>query len=77
MYSGVIFGLLALIAGLLYRARLKRVTGEGRTALSDELLRQIEETGTIAVDEPLDIEEIQAEEARFWEDRPWEDTDEW
>ena len=77
MYSAAFIGVLALVAGLVYRARLKRVVGERPPALSDELLRQIEETGSVELEEPLDIAEIQEEEARFWEDRPWEETDEW
>jgi hypothetical protein len=45
--------------------------------LTDDMVRQIEERGHIDVDEPLDLEEIQDEEARFWEEQPWEETDEY
>lgn len=72
--AGLALGGLALTASLAYRARLNRATG-GRE-LSDEMVRQIEESGWVEVDEPLDHEEIQEEEARFWEE-PWEEPDEW
>ncbi|HSJ23827.1 MAG TPA: hypothetical protein VK929_04015 [Longimicrobiales bacterium] len=73
---GLALGGLALTASLVFRARLNRVVGSRETALSDEMVRQIEESGWVEVDEPLDYEEIQEEEARFWEE-PWEEPDEW
>jgi hypothetical protein len=44
-------------------------------SLTDDMVRQIEENGYIDVDEPLDLQEIQDEEERFWEEAPWEDDD--
>jgi hypothetical protein len=41
------------------------------------MVRQIEEAGYIDVEEPLDLAEIQDEEERFWEEQPWEETDEY
>jgi hypothetical protein len=76
MYIAILSGLLALVAGFLYRSRLNRVVGERQAALSDDMVRQIEESGWVEVDEPLDYEEIQQEEARFWEE-PWDEPDEW
>jgi hypothetical protein len=76
VYYGVILGLLALAAGLLYRSRLLRVTGRRTPALTDDLVREIEERGRIELDEPLDIDQIQQEEARFWEET-WDEPDEW
>jgi hypothetical protein len=76
MYYGLIAGLLALAAGLVYRSRLARVVGSREPLLDDDLIRQIEESGWVEVDEPLDLEEIQEEEARFWEE-PWDEPDEW
>jgi len=60
----------------MYRARRLRALRTPRT-LTDDMVRQIEESGHIDVDEPLDLEEIQDEEARFWEEQPWEETDEY
>lgn len=60
----------------MYRARRLRTLRTPRT-LTDDMVRQIEESGHIDVDEPLDLEEIQDEEARFWEEQPWEETDEY
>lgn len=60
----------------MYHARVRWMSGTSRT-LTDEMVRQIEESGYVDVDEPLDLEEIQEEEARFWEEQPWEETDEY
>jgi hypothetical protein len=76
VYFGVLIGILALTGGLLYRSRLVRATGSSEPVLSDDMVRQIEHSGWIEVDEPLDLQEIQEEEARFWEE-PWDEPDEW
>jgi hypothetical protein len=76
VYFGVLLGLLALAAGLVYRSRLTRVIRSGDPVLTDEMVRQIEERGRIDVEEPLDLSQIQEEEARFWEE-PWDEPDEW
>jgi hypothetical protein len=76
VYFGILLGIIALAAGLVYRSRLARAIGSPERVLSDDLVRQIEENGYIEVDEPLDIEEIQEEEARFWEEQ-WDEPDEW
>jgi hypothetical protein len=44
--------------------------------LTDDMIRQIEERGRVELDEPLDLGQIQEEEARFWEEH-WDDPDEW
>jgi hypothetical protein len=44
--------------------------------LTDDMIRQIEERGRVELDEPLDLDQIQEEEARFWEEH-WDDPDEW
>lgn len=79
-YLGIFFGLLALLAvivSLLKRIRLTRSISAARPLLTDELVQQIESAGYIDFDEPLDLDQIQEEEARFWEDRPWEESEEW
>lgn len=77
--SGIGFVLagLAFIAGLVFRSRIRRLRAEEATTLNDAMIRQIEENGWVDVDEPLDHDTIQEEEARFWEEEPWEEADEW
>jgi hypothetical protein len=72
----VLLGVLAFAAGLVYRSRLTRVIRSGEPVLTDDMVRQIEEQGRVDVDEPLDLEQIQDEEARFWEEQ-WDEPDEW
>jgi hypothetical protein len=76
VYFGLLLGILALAGGLYYRSRQADVVARGGPTLSDDMLRQIEESGYIELDEPLDLEEIEEEEARFWEE-PWDEPDEW
>jgi hypothetical protein len=75
MYAGILLGLVALVGGLLYRSRLVRAIGGDGPALTDDLVRQIEDTGFIEFDDPLDLNEIQEEEARFWEEH-WDEPEE-
>lgn len=76
MVYGVLLGVLTLAAGVIFRSRVSRVIGRSDRVVTDELVRQIEESGRIEVDEPLDLDQIQEEEARFWEE-PWDEADEW
>lgn len=69
-------GMLALI-GVLYGARwLRRVPDLSAPALTDDMVRQIEESGFVELDEPLDLEQIQDEETRFWNEASWEEPEE-
>ena len=54
---------LVVVAGVEYRRRLRRVRDRG---LSDAAIRQIEASGRVEVDEPLDLQEAAHEEERFW-----------
>lgn len=72
----ILLGMLAIAGAVVYRARGQRA-GITKRALTDDMVRQIEETGYIDVDEPLDLEQIQDEEARFWEEQPWEEPEEY
>ncbi|MGH7448515.1 MAG: hypothetical protein ACREK1_09605 [Longimicrobiales bacterium] len=72
----ILFGMLVIAGAVVYRARGQRA-GITKRALTDDMVRQIEETGYIDVDEPLDLEQIQDEEARFWEEQPWEEPEEY
>jgi hypothetical protein len=74
---GLLLAGLVLVAGAMYRGRVRRLRAEEATTLNDALVRQIEEQGFVDVDDPLDHQTIQEEEARFWEDEPWEESEEW
>jgi hypothetical protein len=76
VFGAILSGLLVLIAGLAWQARRQRVGELFAQSLTDDMVRQIEDAGYIEVDEPLDLEEIQEEEERFWEEAPWEEPDE-
>lgn len=76
MFIATTLALFALAGGLLYRARWYRTPGITAPALTDAMVRQIEESGSVEYDDPLDLEQIHEEEARFWDERPWEETDE-
>ncbi|HEX9885757.1 MAG TPA: hypothetical protein VGA70_04680 [Longimicrobiales bacterium] len=73
----IVLGTLALAGWSRRRFR----PGSGRSdgpALDDDAIRRIVEEGVIRADgeEPLDLEEIEEEERRFWEE-DWEETEEW
>lgn len=76
MLVAIVVGIVALTAGLVYQARRQRSSALFAQGLTDDLVRQIEEHGSIDVDDPLDLQEIQEEEERFWEEAPWEDPEE-
>ncbi|MEX2465382.1 MAG: hypothetical protein WD995_00645 [Gemmatimonadota bacterium] len=72
------FGALAVLGGLAVRRRVARSRARDRHALDDDAVRRIVDTGRFSVDEdpPLDIEEIEEAEDRFWSetwDQPEED----
>ena len=71
----LLFALLAIAGGLLARRRLRR--DRGPTPVTDELVRQIEDSGRIETTEPepLDLGEIGAEEDAFWE-QTWDEPEE-
>jgi len=73
--TGILFALLACAAGYLYRRRLKRNVNT-TSILNDDAIQHIETAGWIEVDEPMDLEQIREEEARFWEESAWEEPDE-
>jgi hypothetical protein len=71
---GILMALLVAAAGLLYWRRLERLRPED-TRLTDDLIRRIEREGRIELDEPLDWEEIRAEEEEFWRET-WDEPEE-
>jgi hypothetical protein len=70
--------LLAAAGGWLVRRRIERST-EAESSLDNDVIRSIETHGYVEVedDEPLDMDDIQDEEERFWEDETWEEKEEW
>jgi hypothetical protein len=68
---------LALLAGIRLRARL-RAHVDRRPVLSDDDVRRIVETGLFVSDEdpPLDLDRVQEEERRFWEEAEWDEAQE-
>lgn len=54
---------LVVVGWMGYRRRLQEVKERG---LSNGAIRQIEASGRVEMDEPLDLEEAAEEEDRFW-----------
>ncbi len=54
---------LVAVAGIGYRRRLGNLEGNG---LSESAIRQIEASGRMETDDPLDLGEAAEEEERFW-----------
>lgn len=67
VFIAIFLGMLAFAGALVYRARWPQASLSA-PILTDDMVRQIEQAGYIDLDEPLDLEQIQDEEARFWED---------
>ena len=70
---------LTIAAGVSLRARRVRQLGAGRALIDDAAIDQIIEHGEIWVDddEPLDLDEIDDEEERFWSESWDEPQGEW
>jgi hypothetical protein len=71
---GWLFGVgavLVVAAWIGSRRRLKRLSD---SELSDADLRRIEASGWVERDEPLDLEEAEEEEERFWGET-WDEPD--
>lgn len=70
---------LAILAGVSLRARRQDVIGWVRPVLDDAAIEQIIDHGEIWVDEdePLDLDEIDDEEQRFWSESWDEPQGEW
>jgi hypothetical protein len=69
---------LVFVAGLSLRNRLRERLATREPRVDDEAVRAILETGRLVTDEdePLDWEEIEEEERRFWSES-WDEPDEW
>ena len=72
--------LVALVAasGLRIRARLLQHRGSSTPVVDDEAVRRILQEGVLETDAdaPLDLDEIENEERRFWSER-WDEPEEW
>jgi len=64
---------LAIVGGALYVLRRRRRRWH---QVTDALIEQIVEVGTVELDDPLDLEDIAEEEARFWDEERWDEADE-
>ncbi len=74
--AGLMAGLLLVLAVVWLRDR--RSEREGwRGRLTDHDIRAIEKEGRVEIEDPLDIDHIRDEEARFWEESSWDEPDEW
>lgn len=70
--------LLVFVAGVSLRSRLRERLAAEEPRVDDDAVKRILETGRLVTDddEPLDWEEIEEEERRFWSER-WDEPDEW
>jgi len=77
LLSAFLVGLVAA-SGLRLRARLLRRPGGTGPVVDDEAVRRILEEGVLEVDvePPLDLDEIEDEERRFWSEH-WDEPEEW
>jgi hypothetical protein len=76
MFLSLVVAGLAMLAGLRF-LKLRADRANGSTRLTDDLIRRIEEEGSLELeeDEPLDLAQIDEEEARFWEEERWDEAD--
>ncbi len=71
--SAVLLGAVLAYAWWRRRRTLRERVGSQELRVDDDAIRRIESSGRLAApgDEPLDLEEIEEEERRFWEDEDW------
>jgi hypothetical protein len=69
---------LVVVSFVSLRTRLRRRLEQKRPRVDDDAIRRIVQTGRLASeeDEPLDMEEIEEEERRFWSES-WDEPEEW
>ena len=73
---GPVFLILTLVvagAAVLNRRRIRDYI-EGST-LDDDMIRRIEQDGSVDLDDPIDMDEVRLEEERFWSET-WDVPDE-
>ncbi len=69
---------LVVASGIQLRMRMRRRLHRARPLIDDAAVRAIVERGVLTTDEdePLDYDEIDEEERRFWSES-WDEPDEW
>ncbi len=74
----VVLVALTVAAGWSLYVRRRKLVAAQVPSLDDEAIRTILQTGELYVDddEPLDLEEIEEEEERFWSET-WDEPDDW
>lgn len=71
-------GMLAVVGGAVVRRKLGASLEDAEPAVDDDAVRRILETGTLTLDQepPLDMDEIEEEEERFWSET-WDEPEDW
>jgi len=69
---------LTAAAGWSLYTRRRQLVGRGLPSVDDDAIQRILETGELFLeeDEPLDLEEIDQEEERFWSET-WDEPEDW
>jgi hypothetical protein len=77
MYMKFAFWLTVLTVVAVVVRLLRSQARDGRGSVTDDMVRQIEHQGTLRVEdrEPLDIEDVRAEEDSFWSET-WDEPEE-
>jgi len=77
LLSAFVVGLV-VASGIQMRVRMRRRLRQARPLVDDAAVRAIVEHGVLTTDEdePLDYDEIDEEERRFWSES-WDEPDEW
>ncbi len=72
-----VLALLVVAAAVRFRVRMRELHARP-PRLDDDAIRAIEEEGVLYREEepPLDLDEIEEEERRFWEEERWDGSDE-
>ncbi len=73
----ILTGALTAMAAYVLTRRWLAARGERRSGLTDAAIRNIELHGRLERDEPLDLQSIDEEERRFWEEEEWDESEEW
>ncbi len=69
---------LVVVSAVLLRLRLRKRLGRRSPEVDDTAVRTILETGALedGVPEPLDLDDIDEQERRFWSES-WDEPEEW
>ena len=70
----VLLAIVAAAGAILTRRRIREYVS-GRDRIDDDMIRRIEQDGTIEIEDPTDMDEVRREEERFWSET-WDVPDE-